>query len=65
MNRTKHILKEKEVTQQELADSLYVSCSAIVETLAGKPVTRNPWKNSISLNIPMWQLFASPEEVQF
>lgn len=42
MNRTKHILKEKEVTQQELADSLYVSCSAIVETLAGKPVTRNP-----------------------
>lgn len=35
MNRAKHILKEKGVPQQEFVDSLDLSRSAIVKTLAG------------------------------
>lgn len=35
MNRTKHILKEKGVPQQEFVDSLDLSRSAIVKMLAG------------------------------
>lgn len=37
MNRIKDILKEKGITQQELADRLGVTRSAIVKTLAGNP----------------------------
>lgn len=37
MNRIKDILKERGVTQVELADMLGVSRSSIVKTLAGNP----------------------------
>ena len=50
MNRIKEILKEKGITQQELADKL-----GVTETLE---------RIANALNVPMWQLFASPNEVQ-
>lgn len=64
MNRIKDILKEKGVTQQELADSLGVSRSAIVKMLAGNPSQETLEKIASALNVPMWQLFASEDEVQ-
>lgn len=64
MNRIKDILKEKGVTQQALADSLGVSRSAIVKMLAGNPSQETLEKIASALNVPMWQLFASLDEVQ-
>lgn len=64
MNRIKDILKEKGITQIELADKLGVSRSSIVKTLAGNPSQETLEKISSALEVPMWQLFASPSEVQ-
>lgn len=64
MNRIKDILKEKGITQQELADNLGVSRSAIVKMLAGNPSQETLEKIASALNVPMWQLFAAPDEVQ-
>lgn len=63
MNRIKDILKEKGITQQELADRLGVTRSAIVKTLAGNPSQETLERIANILNVPMWQLFASPKEV--
>ena len=53
--RIKELLKEKGCTQQELADMVGVSYQSIKQTLNASSVT--------ALNVPMWQLFASSEEV--
>lgn len=63
MNRIKDILKEKGITQQELADRLGVTRSAIVKTLAGNPSQETFERIANILDVPMWQLFASPKEV--
>lgn len=62
MNRIKEILKEKEVTQIELASRLGVTRSSIVKTLAGNPSQETLEKIAVALNVPIWQLFASPNE---
>ena len=51
--RIKEVLKENGCTQQMLADRMNISLSAVKQMVAAD-----------SLNVPMWQLFASPEEVQ-
>lgn len=63
MNRIKEILKEKGLTQQELADMLGVTRISIVKTLAGNPSQETLERIATALNVPMWQLFASSEEV--
>lgn len=64
MNRIKEVLKEKRMTQQELADKLGITRISIVKTLAGNPSQESLAKIATALNVPMWQLFASPEEVK-
>ena len=63
-NRIEEILKEKGITQQELADKLGVTRISVVKTLAGNPSQETLEKIANALNVPMWQLFASPNEVQ-
>lgn len=63
MNRIKEILKEKGITQQELADKLGVTRISIVKTLAGNPSQETLEKIANALNVPMWQLFASESDV--
>ena len=61
----KELLKEKGLTQQELADMVGVSYQSMKQTLNAQSVTTSTLeKISTALNVPMWQLFASPEEVQ-
>ena len=62
--RIKDILKEKGLTQQELADKVGVSYQSIKQTLNASSVTTSTLeKIATALDVPMWQLFASPEEV--
>jgi transcriptional regulator with XRE-family HTH domain len=63
--RIKELLKAKHYTQQELADKMNVSLSAVRQMVAAESLTTATLeKIATALNVPMWQLFASPEEVQ-
>ena len=64
MNRIKELLKEKNVTQQDLADRLGVTRISIVKTLAGKPSQESLERIASALEVPIWQLFVSPQELQ-
>lgn len=62
--RIKGILKEKGMTQQELADRMNVSLSAIRQMVGAQSLTTTTLeKIATALDVPMWQLFASPGEV--
>lgn len=63
MNRIKEILKTKGVTQQGLADMLGVTKISVAKTLTGNPTQQTLEKISTALDVPMWQLFASPGDV--
>ena len=63
--RIKELLKEKGLTQQELADMVGVSYQSMKQTINAQSVTTSTLeKISTAFNVPMWQLFASPEEVK-
>lgn len=63
--RIKELLKEKGLTQQELADKVGVSYQSMKQTLNAPSVTTSTLeKIATALNVPMWQLFASPKEIQ-
>lgn len=63
--RIKELLKEKGCTQQELADMVGVSYQSMKQTLNAPSVTTSTLeKIATALDVPMWQLFASLEEVQ-
>ena len=63
--RIKELLKEKGLTQQELAAMVGVSYQSMKQTLNASSVTTATLeKIATALNVPIWQLFASPEEVR-
>ena len=63
--RIKELLKEKGITQQELSDILGVSYQSIKQTLNAPSVTTSTLeKIATELNVPLWQLFASPDDVK-
>lgn len=63
--RIKELLKEKGITQQELSDILGVSYQSIKQTLNAPSVTTSTLeKIATALNVPLWQLFASPDDVK-
>ena len=62
--RIKELLKEKGMTQQALADKVGVSYQSMKQTLNAPSVTTSTLeKIATALDVPLWQLFASPEEV--
>lgn len=63
--RIKEILKEKGCTQQMLADRMNVSLSAIKQMVSAESLTTSTLKRvAAALDVPLWQLFASSQEVQ-
>lgn len=63
--RIKEVLKENGYTQQMLADKMNVSLSAVKQMVfAGSLTTSTLEKIASALNVPIWQLFVSPKEVQ-
>ena len=62
--RIKEVLKENGCTQQMLADRMNVSLSAVKQMVSAESLTTSTLeKIATALNVPMWQLFASPEEI--
>lgn len=47
----------------QLADTLNVSRQALSKQIAGKMLIETAERIAAALNVPIWQLFASPEEV--
>lgn len=64
MTRIKEILKDKGITVQELADMLEISRQALSKQIQGKMLVETAQRIADKLEVPMWQLFASPEEVR-
>ena len=64
MNRIKDILKERGITQSELARMLGVSLSSITKTLSGNPSQFTLERIASALEVPIWHLFVSPSEIE-
>lgn len=64
MNRIKEILKRQGITINELADKIGISRVTLSSQINGTANIVSYEKIATALNVPMWQLFASPEEVQ-
>lgn len=63
--RIKELLKEKGCTQQILANRMNISLSAVKQMVSAESLTTSTLeKIATALDVPMWQLFASPEEVR-
>ena len=62
-HRIKELIKEKGYTQQEFADQLGITRVGLSQLINGKPSYPTLEKIATALNVPMWQLFASSEEV--
>ncbi len=62
--RIKEVIKEKGLTQSDLANALGVSLSAVKQMLNAPSITTATLeKIAAALNVPVWQLFVSPSEV--
>lgn len=63
MNRIKEVIKEQGFTITSLADKLGIARESLSRMIVS-PSYPTLEKISNALNVPMWQLFASPEEIK-
>ncbi|MCM0717368.1 helix-turn-helix transcriptional regulator [Parabacteroides sp. W1-Q-101] len=63
MTRIKEILKEKGMSVVQLADALNISRQALSKQIGGKMLVETAERIATALDVPLWQLFASPEDV--
>ena len=62
--RIKDVLKEKGLTQPELAEKLGVSLSAVKQMVAADSVTTATLeKIAAAVGVPVWQFFISPDDL--
>jgi transcriptional regulator with XRE-family HTH domain len=64
MNRIKEIIKEKGISVNELADRLGITRITLSKQINGTANLSSYEKIATALDVPMWQLFASPNEIQ-
>lgn len=62
--RIREILKEQGITTKELAEKMGISQSALNQNISGNPSVRILSNIANALNVPIWQLFADPTEIQ-
>ena len=62
--RVKEITKSKGLTMQQLSEKLGVTRDTLTRNVNGNPIIETLSKIATALEVPIWQLFASPEEVQ-
>lgn len=63
-HRIKDLIKEKGYTQQEFANKLEMTRVGLSQLVNGKPSYPTLEKIATALGVPMWQLFASKDEIQ-
>lgn len=61
--RIRNIIEKQGITTKEVADKIGISVSALNQNISGNPSVKVLEKIATALNVPMWQLFASPEDV--
>lgn len=61
--RIKEILKEKGITLSQLAAKMNVSRQALSRQVGGKLLVEKAEEIANALDVPIWQLFVSPDEV--
>ena len=64
MNRIKDILKERGITINELAEKMGLNRVTLSTQINGTANSASYEKIADALDVPMWQLFASSQEVQ-
>lgn len=64
MTRIKEIIKDKGMTVNDLADALGVSRQALSKQMQGKMLVETAERIADALGVPLWQLFASPDDVR-
>ena len=62
--RIKELIKEKGYTQKEFAEKLGMTTVGLSQILAGKPSYTTLEKIAKNLNVPIWQLFISKEDIE-
>lgn len=62
MNRIKDVIKEKGFTITSLADKLGIARESLSRMIVS-PSYPTLEKIAVALNVPIWQLFASPSEI--
>lgn len=60
----KEVCKEKGITVSQLAEKMGIKQESLSRAINGNPTLETLGKIAAALNVPMWQLFASPEEVK-
>ena len=59
----KEVCKEKGITVSQLAEKMVIKQESLSRAINGNPTLETLGKIAAALNVPMWQLFASPNEV--
>ena len=59
----KEVCKEKGITVSQLAEKMGIKQESLSRAINGNPTLETLGKIAAALNVPMWQLFASPNEV--
>lgn len=62
--RIREAIEQQGMTTKEVADKLNISISALNQNISGNPSVKVLTKIAEAINVPVWQLFASPEEVK-
>lgn len=63
MNYIKDILKEKNLTVNDLAVKLGISRQALSKQIQGKMLVETAERIAVALEVPLWRLFASREDM--
>ena len=62
--RIREAIEEQGMTTKQVAEKLNVTLSALNQSISGNPSVKVITNIANAIGIPVWQLFASPSEVQ-
>ncbi|MFK2563563.1 helix-turn-helix domain-containing protein [Bacteroides fragilis] len=61
--RIREAIEQQGMTTQDVAKKIGITLSGLNQHISGNPSIKVLAKIAEAINVPMWQLFASPEEV--